>query len=152
MSVAERFWKKVDKSGECWLWTAAVDKWGYGTFWNGEGDRCARAHRLSWELHFGDRRGLCVCHHCDNPRCVRPDHLFLASNTGNRHDMIAKGRARYLVGSSHQNSKLTETIVRDARLAYASGGTTYAELAKQAGVTYMAIYKAIRRETWTHVE
>lgn len=87
-----RFWSKVDKTSTCWLWTGMPNGWGYGTFKVSAGnDRFA--HRLSWEIHKGPiPKGLCVCHKCDRPICVNPDHLFLGSHRDNRDDAIRKGR------------------------------------------------------------
>ncbi len=85
--VATRFWLKVDKTPTCWLWTAAKDSDGYGKF-----DR-TRAHRASWTMANGPiPEGLYVCHRCDNPTCVRPDHLFLGTNTDNMRDKAEKQR------------------------------------------------------------
>lgn len=88
----QRFWNKVDTSGDCWEWTASVDRHGYGQF--SVGQRKISAHRFSALLHFGmfDRR-LSVLHRCDNPRCVRPSHLFLGDQRTNLADMRSKGRA-----------------------------------------------------------
>lgn len=97
----DRFWAKVDKSGDCWVWTASVfrERLGYGKFQTGSNrgeSRVAYAHRVSWELHFGPiPNGLFVCHHCDNPPCVRPDHLFLGTAADNVRDMDRKGRDRH---------------------------------------------------------
>lgn len=94
--VADRFWEKVDKSGDCWLWTAATAFWGYGVFQlgRGPGEGIVRAHRWSWEQAHGPiPDGLFVCHHCDTPACVRPSHLFLGTNADNLGDMGRKGRA-----------------------------------------------------------
>lgn len=99
-AVEERFWAKVDKSGDCWVWTAAVvgsrnPKYkrigGYGAF--GVGGKVRRAHRVSWELANGPiPDGALVCHSCDNRSCVRPSHLFIGDQSDNVHDMDAKGR------------------------------------------------------------
>lgn len=88
-----RFFEKVDLSGDCWVWTGARTA-GYGTlFRNG---RHERASRLAWEIATGSPPppDLLVCHHCDNPPCVRPSHLFLGTDRDNAQDAISKGRVR----------------------------------------------------------
>lgn len=93
MSLAERFAGKFapEPNTGCWLWTASVNRKGYGRI--GVGDAAALAHRVSWELHRGPiPGGLCVLHKCDVPACVNPDHLFLGTVPDNTADCIAKGR------------------------------------------------------------
>lgn len=90
-----RFWPKVQKSDGCWLWIAGGDgKTGYGRIREGRAGRpTLLAHRVAWELTFGPiPDGLFVCHHCDTPRCVRPDHLFLGTSDDNNKNAAAKGR------------------------------------------------------------
>lgn len=97
----ERFWDKVSKSDGCWEWMGYLNPKGYGVL---AGDRKGRnapkkmyylAHRLSWEIANGAiPDGKCICHHCDNRKCVRPEHLFLGTRADNTLDMIAKGRHR----------------------------------------------------------
>lgn len=92
--IADRFWSKVDTDGDCWEWQAAKNPKGYGFFGLGRrGDGHALAHRVAYELTTGSiPDGLCVLHKCDNPGCVRPDHLWLGTRADNNRDMIGKGR------------------------------------------------------------
>jgi len=85
------FWSNVDKTDGCWLWTGLTMGAGYGEMgWQG---RTQVAHRISWQIHNGEiLSGLNVCHHCDTPACVRPDHLFLGTQRDNVRDAVAKGR------------------------------------------------------------
>lgn len=95
-TMTERFWAKVDTSGDCWEWTAGVDTMGYGAL-RVPGPRTSnkkiRASRYSWMLHNGTiPSGKHVLHTCDNRRCVNPKHLWLGSHSDNMKDMAAKGR------------------------------------------------------------
>lgn len=87
-----RFWAKVSKSDGCWEWIGRKDGGGYGKVYD-EGKRDLCAHRVAWALTYGPApHDAQVLHRCDNPACVRPDHLFLGTNTDNMRDMVAKGR------------------------------------------------------------
>jgi hypothetical protein len=93
--VEERFWAKVCKwPGGCWEWKGQIGHGGYGRLFAGGRSRESKpAHRVSWELHYGPiPPDLFVCHHCDNPKCVRPSHLFIGTAADNVHDSMAKGR------------------------------------------------------------
>lgn len=88
-----RFWERVQKTDGCWLWTAWKKPEGYGKIWiNGRGP--VFAHRYSWELAHGQQldRSVFLCHRCDNPQCVRPDHLFPGDAKANALDASLKGR------------------------------------------------------------
>lgn len=90
--IKSRFFKHVKKTDGCWIWTGYCQKNGYGTIHCGKGS-IKRAHRISYEIHCGKiPDGLYVCHKCDNPSCVRPDHLFLGTQLDNIRDCISKGR------------------------------------------------------------
>lgn len=91
--LKDRFYSKIEfiPFHECWEWTAGLDKDGYGKFWFK--NETIRAHRFSYELHFGPiKEGLCVCHTCDNPGCVRPEHLWLGTIQENSKDRDNKKR------------------------------------------------------------
>ena len=92
MDEQERFWSRVDRSpGGCWEWTGRRARGGYGEIWWHGRDQ--RSHRVAWELLEGPiPEGLFVCHHCDNPPCVRTSHLFLGTALDNNRDRQAKGR------------------------------------------------------------
>ena len=118
-TLEERFWAKVDVRGpdDCWEWLAGKTHNGYGMI--GKGGRhngMLRAHRVSWELANGPiPDGLCVLHHCDNPGCVNPLHLWIGTNADNQQDMAQKGRANKARGERQGNSKLTEQDVHEIR-------------------------------------
>jgi hypothetical protein len=90
--VDVRFWEKVEKSDGCWLWRAWVTKDGYGGFRWTTGENM-RAHRAAYRLLHGDvPADVVICHHCDNPLCVRPDHLYAGTATDNNRDTVRRGR------------------------------------------------------------
>lgn len=103
--LAERFWEKVAKGEDCWEWTAATTN-GYGTFNLGRGQGTRGAHIVAYELENGPTEGRWVLHRCDNPPCVRPDHLFLGDVQANNQDMIGKGRAWYQARGMCHNGHL----------------------------------------------
>lgn len=90
---AERFWARVNKhSSGCWIWQGSHNELGYGLIRIDK--KVYRAHRIAWELTHGTRipKGKQVCHSCDNPSCVRPEHLWLGNMSSNILDCSMKGR------------------------------------------------------------
>lgn len=189
-ALSSRFWELIDRNGpvpdhrpglgSCWIWTGKRKVSGYGRLnyhrvqW--------QAHRLSYTLTFGPiPSGLLVCHHCDNPPCVRPDHLFLGTHAENNTDRDWKGRqvapsgmnngmytkpnrrahgerhgSRTKPGSlprgeAHHKSKLGEADVREIRRAYATGGWLHETLAARFGVSKSTVGHIVRHQTWRHV-
>lgn len=113
-----------------------------------------KAHRVAWELTNGTiPDGMCVCHSCDNPPCVRPDHLFLGSIGDNNRDMYAKGRASQIRarGTDHGNAILTEDLVREIRKRKAAG-ETYAAISASTGIKGVTIQAAVARRTWAWLD
>jgi hypothetical protein len=91
-----RFEKYVQKSKNCWNWIGGLDKRGYGQFHIGgvKNRKNLKAHRASYEIYVGPlSRESFILHRCDNPRCVRPDHLQPGTNQENIRDMVRKGRS-----------------------------------------------------------
>lgn len=145
-----RFWDKVDKSGDCWLWTAGCFSNGYGQFrFKG---KMWGAHRASWVLHNGPiPEGLHVCHKCDVKNCVNTEHLFLGTRADNMRDMVEKGRIKVARGEAHCRSKLTEKDVLEIRDLYATGNVFQKELGVRFGISRQMISFIVRRVSWTHV-
>lgn len=171
----DRFWSKVDVRGpdECWPWTAAKSRLGYGQFAptpKGPGKYQTTAHRWAWMITAEEAapRGMHICHRCDNPGCCNPRHLFLGTPKENTADMMRKGRrvapsttnrARgerhaskvhpecVLKGEAHPQAKLTETEVRAIRRSTRPG----VRLAEEYGVSNVTISHIRRRLIWRHV-
>jgi hypothetical protein len=165
---AAPFWSRVDTSGDCWEWQGARVSKGYGSLAI-EG-RAATAHRRSWELTYGPiPTGMHVLHRCDNPPCVRPDHLWLGTNTENVYDSMAKGRRDHLTGSRLPPSTCTKCGVQfrtptatrtrrfcsracqrrlsDADVAAirvrVAGGSSQASTARAFGVSHMTVWAIV---------
>ncbi len=138
-TAEERFFKKVVcHAGGCWLWVAATNEDGYGTFWNGvhraNGDTVkVLAHRWAYEQFVGAvPRGMNVCHTCDTPSCVNPSHLFAGTQQDNVADCVAKGRRNQRRPSI---LKLSDSQVDEIRARYGGARGEQTRLAKEYGVT-----------------
>lgn len=152
-----RFWAKVDKDGpthpvygRCWIWTACRTKAGYGQL-AVAGER-VYTHRFCYELvHGGIPEGLDVCHRCDNPACVNPDHLFVGTASQNSADMVSKSRQSK--GEHRWMHRLTREIVIELRRRHKRGvkGCGYIALSREFGLSHSSVRDAVLGITWKHV-
>lgn len=143
----ERFWKRVVKTNTCWIWNGKMAGNGYGQFLiNYKGKY---AHRFSYELHKGEiPKGLCVCHTCDNPPCVNPNHLWLGTRKQNSQDMTRKGRHVNNRGENAGMAKLSWKQIDKIRRLYIPRKYGRYKLGIDFGVSPSTIRAIIKKETW----
>lgn len=149
-SLAQSLDDLSEKTDGCWIWRGwcSTGRLPYGLI--RRGSKQFYAHRVSWQVHFGAiPDGLHVLHKCDNPPCIRPDHLFLGTHLDNVRDRQAKGRTRIpaLRGEQAPWSKLTEQAVREIRATDDSAKA----LAARYNVSEGAIYGVLSGRRWKHV-
>jgi hypothetical protein len=144
----ERFLSKVDRTGECWEWMASRDCDGYGRF--SIRHKMYKANRVAFFIEKGPiPDGMCVCHYCDNPSCVRPSHLFAGTISDNMIDMHRKGRKPEF-GEHNGHAKLSTSDVLKIRQLAAIGKSSYA-IAVGFPVSPTTIQYIVRRELWKHI-
>ena len=147
----EHFWSRVEKTADgCWNWTGSKNIDGYGRV--GIDGKTFSTHRLSYSLFNGDiPSGKSVLHHCDNPPCVNPEHLFIGTQADNVRDCASKGRIRVgnRKGERHPTAKLTEDQVNQIR--FYSGYLTQEWLANYFGVARQTVGDIITRRIWKHI-
>lgn len=149
-TVEDRFWAKVAKTDSCWNWRASCNNKGYGQFYPSR--KPLLAHRFAYELCVGSiADGLQVLHHCDNPPCCNPEHLFLGTSVDNMRDMVSKARHNPVRGSASPRAKLTEEDVLNILQRYADGAISQAGLSREYGVHPSIIYGIVHGERWPHV-
>lgn len=154
----KRFWSRVRKGNpdECWAWAGCVDKDGYGYFSGilrkGVRKQTLKAHRVSYFIEHGALPyRMCVCHRCDNPRCVNPMHLFLGTHAENRHDMDTKGRSNPHSGITHWQSKLTDDQVQEIRILRLVKKRSLQEIADVFGISFSNVGHIARGDAWKHL-
>lgn len=171
--MIERLIKRITfTEGGCWEWTGCTTDFGYGQI--NIGGKKWLTHRLSYRLFVGEiPSGLKICHRCDNPPCIRPDHLFLATQKENIDDMMVKGRNMHKVcpetlargdkngsrtkpesvrrGEKIEWHKLTDEDVIEIRRSFNEGEMSAPELAVKFNVIVQTINKVVQGYTWKHI-
>lgn len=141
---AVRFFRLVQKTDGCWLWTGSKTRLGYGSFNAGPSVGTRLAHRWSYDYHRRKKLGdLDACHRCDNPSCVRPDHLFAGTHRDNMADAKNKGRMRSpaLQRDRHGKSKVKVSQIPALAAAYQKHGSTVA--GQQFGIHRTTVIKIL---------
>ena len=141
--LRDRFWDRVDvrSDDECWEWQGARDKAGYG--WTTVDGKTMQTHRRALELVNGSiPRGKLALHHCDNPPCVNPNHLYAGSSRANARDRDKRNR--------NGRARLNRVSVRRIRAAV-EGGQTHQKAADAFGVSRATITRIVNRQSWRHV-
>jgi hypothetical protein len=151
------FWLRVDQSGTandkgCWPWLGATSKAGYGVFCYGDE---SLAHRVAYTIANGSAKGIIVRHTCDNPPCVRPDHLIAGSHGDNITDKMRRGRAKggagCQVGERNNAATITEHQAQSVLDLWATGQFRQPEIAQITGVTVGNVGNIACRMSWTHL-
>ena len=147
----ERFLEKVspEPNTGCWLWTSTKGTGGYGAFWFRRRTRLAPRVALLLFRNIDVPRGVSVCHHCDQPACVNPDHLFVGTALDNIRDMELKGRRAR--GTRIARAKLTDDDVREIRRRTAAG-ESQERVGRSFGIVQTAVSAIVHRKTWRHVQ
>lgn len=151
LEVVERFHEKwiVNEKSGCWEWTASLAGKGYGQMKVPGTRRQEYSHRISYMIHCGEiPEGMQVCHTCDNPKCVKPSHLFLGTSGDNHLDMKEKGR--HLNGERNKNAKLTEEQVRRIH-KLSEQGMSQGKIGKAFGVSQGQVYRILHGIQWQHI-
>lgn len=154
-----RFWLQVNKNGpkyknlgKCWVYTGCPGSKGHPTIV--VKSKSVRAHRYSWEIHNGEiPYNMCVLHHCDNVRCVNPEHLFTGTQDDNMKDMAKKkrGRGKPPLGEGNGSAKLTVDKIKSIRKLWKTGKYTQRQLAKMFDVVQPTIHRVVTNYHWSHI-
>lgn len=150
-TAVERFWKRVEKQDSepdtCWLWTGPLDADGYGH--HNEHRKNVPAHRFSYENFVGPiPEGKLVRHKCNNPPCIRPEHLELGTQKENIEDAVALGR--HVHGETHGMVKITEATAKLVKSLLASG-KKIKDVSSELNVGFYTVADISRGKTWKHV-
>ena len=148
----DRLWKRTARDGDCWVWQGCKDGGGYGTI--SVGGRPLKTHRLAWQLTYGAiPAGMLVCHHCDRPSCINPQHPFLGTNADNMQDKVRKGRRNggggwhKIRGGNNGSAKLTEKQVAAMRALHCQG-VSERRVASSFGISKSQVHRIVCHQNW----
>lgn len=146
-SILQHLKSRIKIVNGCWEYQVCGKRDKYGLIEiNG---KTKRAHRISYELFVNEiPNGMCVCHKCDNPPCINPEHLFIGTNHDNRMDSVNK--KRHSRGISRPLAKFNEEEIREIRELYFKGHSIEV-LALKYKVNYSTMYRIVKRHTWSHI-
>ena len=162
LPIWDRFWLRVDASGgssACWPWRGGRDSKGYGSFCANGRDK--KAHTVAYHLVYGHPPSgkPCILHHCDNPPCCNPSHLWAGTKADNNADRTVKGRGwlppeesrkgRHACGERVAGAKLRAVDVQEIRKR--AVWESKSALARTFGVSRRAVQLLLQRRTWRHV-
>jgi len=148
ISDIERFEEGFTKTDGCWKWQKSLINNGYGKFMIAH--KAMSASRAAYILYVGDiPDDKYVCHHCDNPACVKPSHLFVGTGADNSADMVSKGRSAR--GTDNAHAVLNEGKIREIRQLRKSG-ISFQKIGSMFGVSKTAIMHIMNKRTWGWVD
>jgi hypothetical protein len=150
ISIEQKLLRYAVSENGCWNWVAAKDRDGYGLLTHHRGKQI-RAHRASYEFHVAKISvGLLVCHSCDNPSCINPNHLFVGTSKENTRDMLDKNRRPVLRGERHPNAKLTNDQVTQIK-QLRSENRLLKDIANQFNISFQTVSSITKGTTWNSI-
>lgn len=145
----QRFWARVEKHNGCWIWRGGKDRKGYGkTTWPTK--RNVHTHVLAWFLTHGKWPMQCILHHCDNPPCCNPEHLFEGTHRDNAQDRQRKERSNTwkISGENNYHASVTNQQAAEIRLLYASGHYSQYALARMYATSRNVVYCIVHNKKY----
>ena len=142
--IEERFFEKITKTDKCWIWNATKNIYGYGIIQlAGRHGKRQMAHRISYEIHYGEvDKKFFVCHKCDNPCCVNPEHLFLGTQKDNMNDCSIKGRTN--------KQKISKDFIFKSPNGDIVSGKNLTEFCKQNNLNQGAMWSVLNGKIKSH--